>query len=55
MFEKKALASSPARTHRKELEYLYARRIAINTLIQSLEEYGRYRAKVLLPPKRRTA
>ena len=46
MFAKKFLASPPppARTYRKELEYLYARRSAIDTLIQSLEEYDRFRA-----------
>jgi hypothetical protein len=45
MFAKKAhSASAPARTYRKELEYLYARRSAIDTLIQSLEEYDRYRS-----------
>ena len=36
-------ASSPVPAYRKELEYLYARRIAIDTLIESLEEYDRYR------------
>ncbi len=30
--------------YRKELEYLYARRLAIDTLIESLEEYDRFRA-----------
>ena len=36
-------ASSPVPAYRKELEYLYARRLAIDTLIESLEEYVRYR------------
>jgi len=45
MFAKKSLATPPpARPYRKELEYLYARRSAIDTLIQSLEEYDRFRA-----------
>ena len=34
----------PARGVRKELQYLYARRSTIDTLIQSLEEYDRFRA-----------
>jgi len=29
--------------YHSELEYLYARRLAINTLIESLEEYDRVR------------
>jgi len=55
MFAKKAL-SSPThdRTYRKELEYLYARRTAIDTLIESLEEYDRFRA-IRDMPKRKTA
>ena len=32
------------RIYRKKLEYLYARRSAIDTLIQSLEGYDRFRA-----------
>ena len=34
----------PARGVRKELHYLYARRSTIDALIQSLEEYDRFRA-----------
>jgi hypothetical protein len=34
-----------ARGPRRELEYLYARRSAVVNLIQSLEEYDRFRAK----------
>jgi len=30
--------SSSSRTYRKELEYLHARRMAVDALIQSLEE-----------------
>ncbi|MCU1234803.1 MAG: hypothetical protein JWP63_2770 [Candidatus Solibacter sp.] len=45
MFAKKGSASpTPPRIYRKELEYLYARRTAIDTLIESLEEYDRFRA-----------
>lgn len=45
MIVKKA---SPSLTHRpqtKELQLLYARRTAIDTLIQSLERYDRFRAR----------
>jgi hypothetical protein len=43
MFAKKQLpASSAPKTYRKELELLYARRSAIDTLIESLEEYARF-------------
>lgn len=44
-----------ARNPRKQLKTLYARRCAIDALIQSLEEYNRYRARRLDPPKRKTA
>ena len=33
-----------ALAYRKELEYLYARRSAIDSLIESLEDYDRFRA-----------
>jgi hypothetical protein len=56
MLAKKGLPpTSPARPNRKELEYLYARRSAIDSLIQSLEEYDRFRARRLEEPKRKTA
>jgi len=56
MLVKKGLSSpSPARPNRKELQYLYARRTAIDTLIQSLEEYDRFRARRVEEPKRKTA
>jgi hypothetical protein len=54
MLAKKA-PTSPARPARKELEYLYARRSAIDTLIQSLEEYNRFRALRYEESKRKTA
>ena len=45
MFAKKELpASTPVPAYRKELEYLYARRSAIDSLIESLEDYSRFRA-----------
>ena len=41
--KKETPASSSAPAYRKELEYLYARRLAIDTPIESLKEYDRYR------------
>jgi len=38
------ISISPAR-YRKELEALYARRVALTSLIQSLEDYDRFRSK----------
>ena len=35
--------SASALAYRQELEYLYARRSAIDSLIESLEEYDRFR------------
>ena len=35
--------SSPVPAWRKELEYLYARRLAVDTLIESLQDYDRFR------------
>ncbi len=57
MFAKKALPRpSGTRTFRKELEYLYARRTAVDTLIHSLEEYNRFRPQpAIVPSKRRPA
>jgi hypothetical protein len=56
MFAKKVLTSPiPARPFRKELEYLYARRTAIDTLIESLEQYDRFRAIRAESPKRKSA
>ena len=44
MFAKKEIPmSASARAYRQELEYLYARRSAIDSLIESLEEYDRSR------------
>ena len=45
MFAKKELPTSSALpAYRIELDYLYARRSAIDTLIESLEEYDRFRS-----------
>ena len=43
------------RDYQRELEYLYARKLAIDTLIASLEEYARYRAVASNPDRRQTA
>ena len=45
----------PNRQFRKELEYLYARRSAVDTLIRSLEDYDRFRPKPESLGKRRSA
>ncbi|HYW47927.1 MAG TPA: hypothetical protein VE959_33985 [Bryobacteraceae bacterium] len=57
LFEKKApVTLEPTRSFKKELDYLYARRSAIDGLIQSLEDYTRFRAdKMTRQDKRRTA
>jgi hypothetical protein len=57
LFQKKVpITLIPSRSLKKELEYLYARRSAIDSLIESLEGYTRYRTeRVLRPDKRRTA
>jgi hypothetical protein len=45
LFAKKELStSSPVPAYVLELDYLYARRSAIDTLIESLEEYDRFRS-----------
>ena len=41
---KQTPAPSPRSAYREELKYLYARRHAIDTLIESLQQYDRYRA-----------
>lgn len=57
MFAKKGsvTTTSNARLNRKELEYLYAWRSAIDGLIQSLVEYDRFRTRRLELTKRKTA
>jgi hypothetical protein len=46
MFAKKMppVQAAAGRSYRKELEYLYARRSAVDALIQSLQDYDRFRA-----------
>ena len=43
------------RIPRTPLEHLHARRLALDSLIESLEEYDRYRARRLNAHKRRIA
>ena len=47
--------SVPGRTYQKKLEFLYARRTAIDALIESLEQYDRFREKGVLDRKQRSA
>jgi hypothetical protein len=42
--KKSAVTLNPAKNHPRELERLYARRTAIDSLIASLEEYHRFKA-----------
>ena len=56
MFAKKTVnVPAPPRTYRKELEYLYARRQAVDALIETLQEYNRFRGFRGESPKRKTA
>jgi hypothetical protein len=50
--KKTSPASSPAN---KQLEFLYARRLAIDSLIESLEKYDRLRVKLEEIRPRKTA
>ncbi len=57
MFAKKSPVMAPVNDpyYRAQLEYLYARRSAIDALIESLIEYERYRARRLGERKQKTA
>jgi hypothetical protein len=56
MVVKKAPSSAtPAGSHRKQLQYLVARRTAIDALIQTLEDYDRFRALGVPDRKRKLA
>ena len=55
MFAKKVLSASSVRAYRKELEYLYARRSAVDNLIESLEDYDRFRETRTAESKRQMA
>ena len=52
---KKPVMIAPTPISRRELEHLYARRSAIDDLIQSLEEYDQFRAKRVVEDIRKTA
>ena len=45
----------PIRGVQRELEFLYAKRYAVDSLIESLQAYDRYRAKTSDVRKRKTA
>jgi len=51
----KAPVSASVSAYRQELDYLYARRSAINSLIESLEEYDRCREAPTKDGERQTA
>jgi hypothetical protein len=42
--KKSTMTLNPIRNYQRELDQLYARRTAIDSLISSLEEYDRYKA-----------
>lgn len=48
--------TTASRGFHKELKYLYERRVAVESLIRSLEEYQRFHAKrEVNPPRRKMA
>ena len=53
--KEKTPASAPAGAYRQELDRLYARRSAIDSLIESLEEYDRFREAPTEEGERQTA
>lgn len=55
MLVRRTQSNSSSTTYRIRLEYLYARRSAINTLIESLEDYAKCRARRLEGLKLKTA
>jgi hypothetical protein len=56
MFAKqKTPVSASVLAYRQELDYLYARRSAIDSLIESLEEYDRFREVPAEDGERQTA
>jgi hypothetical protein len=55
MLAKKDTSPSPNHGLRKELDYLHARKSALDALIQSLEDYDRFRSKPSTVPKLKTA
>jgi hypothetical protein len=56
MFAHKPPVPDPSdSTYRKQLEYLYARRTTIDELIESLQEYDRFRAQRAQNQNRKSA
>jgi hypothetical protein len=56
MFAKQTTpVSASGLAYRQELDYLYARRSAIDSLIESLEEYDRFREAPAEEGERQTA
>jgi len=55
MFAPKPPVPSTDINYRKQLEYLYARRTTIDALIESLQEYDRFRAQRAPEQERKTA
>ena len=55
LVKKKSPASVSAQVYRQELDYLYARRSSIDSLIESLEEYDRFREAPSEDRERQTA
>ena len=55
MFPKKPACPPPDRGYRKELEYLNARKSALDGLIQSLEDYDRFQSVRIVDRKRKLA
>ncbi len=53
--KKAAIALVPGRNVRKELEILYARRSAVNAVIESLEGYQQLRRTQPVEGRRKTA
>jgi hypothetical protein len=53
--KKAQVITFPARAYEKQLETLYARRSSIDALIESLQEYDRFREKRGIERKRRSA
>ena len=53
--KKAPVVMAPVGAYQKELQYLYERRMAIDTLIESLQTYERYRAKSIAGEKRKSA
>jgi hypothetical protein len=55
LVKKKTPVSACTGAYRQELDYLYARRSAIDSLIESLEEYDRFREVPTEEGERQTA